>query len=407
MAAQVSAFGGSTPVFHPTLDTTPNPVLDTTPMNLLAAVKDARGDINEMRILLKGNEETCNRLFKEAVAEGDVITQIQLSHALFGMKWGEDHTKNFSSLTAGDLESFSYYPQEFVLFNSAYDQAMGIKSDGKTHDARGSETFRLAAERGYLPAFLELMHKEWKGNTDSYGFAVQLRPFVGQGDKQLDYYFGQALKNGCQIGSELYYEGMYWMNQSCGIPVKYPKEHQSFYDFKSHYIQYESEHSYYDHNGFRHVGGSVILAPSREAWGTFVKEKLGDVRIAPLNSYMLRHDPEQIKSLLDQYRISVVHTSSFIEHPTKGHKVVDLFGKSKHGFCIDSLWICQDDKEIGKISVQEDTFKIYQTIENPKIKPVIDFIENVMTRSGSAHSAHSWLKQMGGRYIPVPLRTWT
>lgn len=181
----------------------------------LDAVRDARGDVNEIRLLLKGNVETCHRLFREAEKEGDVVTQIQLSHALLGMKWGKDDTKDFSSLLVGDLEKFSYYPREFALFNLAYDQAMGVESDWRTGKARGVETFRLAANRGYLPAFLELMHKEWKGNASSYGFAAQLRPFVGKGDRQLDYYFGQALKNGCQIGSEQYYEGLYWMNRSC------------------------------------------------------------------------------------------------------------------------------------------------------------------------------------------------
>ncbi len=50
-------------------------------------------------MLLKGNVETWKKLFQEAVEEGDVITQIQLSHALHGMKKGEDDKKDFSSLT--------------------------------------------------------------------------------------------------------------------------------------------------------------------------------------------------------------------------------------------------------------------------------------------------------------------
>lgn len=76
-----------------------------------------------------------------------------------------------------------------------------------------------------------------------------------------------------------------------------------------------------------------------------------------------------------------------------------LFEEKVHGFRIDSLLIFQDRKQIGEISVQEDTFKVHQTFENSKIQPIINFIENVMTRTGSAHSAHSWLKQIGGNYI--------
>lgn len=365
----------------------------------LEAIRHARGDINEIRILLKGSVETCNNLFRQAVEEGDVVSQIQLSHALFGMKLGKDDSKDFSSLSARDLEIFSYYPKEFALFNLAYDQAMGEKSDWRTQDARGAVTFGAAASLGYLPAFLELKCKEWKWHKGSYGFAVELRPFVGKGDRQLDYHFGQALKNGSQIGSELYYEGMYWMNQSCGIPVKYPKEHEPFKDFRSRYIRSEYCGTYHDLDGFLHVGGSVILAPSKEAWASFVKEKLGDVRFAPLESYSFRYDAAQILALLNEHKIHAVRGSSFVESATEGRDIESFKGGTVHGFRIDSLTIYQNQDRIGEISVQENTFKIHQTFKNPTIKPIIDFIENVMTRTGSGHSAHAWLSQMGGRYI--------
>jgi len=390
-----------------------SPVLNTTRSELvvfqpdmnvaavsLETIRHSRGDISEIRMLLKGSVETCNNLFKQAVEEGDVVAQIQLSHALFGMKWGKDDSKDFSSLSARDLETFSYYPREFALFNSAYDQAMGVEFDGGAHDARGKDTFRAAASRGYLPALLELKCREWKRRTSSYGFAVELRPFVGKGDRQLDYHFGQALKNGSQIGSELYYEGMYWMNQSCGIPVKYPREHESFEDFTRRYIRFKDCGStFYDFDGFRHVGGSVVLAPSEEAWEAFVKEKLGNVRFASLESYSFKYDAAQILSLLDEYKIGAVGGSSFVESATEGRDVESFRGGTVHGFRIDSLSIYQNHERIGEISVQENTFKIHQTFENPTIQPIIDFIENVMIRTGSGGSAHSWLKQMGGRYI--------
>lgn len=228
-----------------------------------------------------------------------------------------------------------------------------------------------------------------------------MRSFVGKGDRQLDYSFGQALKNGSQIGSELYYEGMFWMNQSCGIPVKYPREQESFEDFTTRYVRDEnSEDTYYDHDGLYHVGTSVVLAPSREAWEAFVKERLGNVRVAPVESYSFRYDAAQILSLLNEHKIGAVRSSSFVESATEGRDVESFSGRGTiHGFRIDSLAIYQNHKSIGEISVQENTFKIYQTFENPTIKPIIDFIENVMIRTGSSSSAHSWLKQMGGRYI--------
>ncbi len=262
------------------------------------------------------------------------------------------------------------------------------------------ETFQEAASRGYLPAFLELKYKEWKWHTNSYGFAVQLQPFVGKGDRQLDYQFGQALKNGSQIGSELYYEGMYWMHQSCGIPVKYPRASESFKDFTTRYVQHEdSMSSYYDHDGIFHVGSSVILAPSREVWEAFVKEKLENVRFAPAESYSFRYDAAQIRALLNNHKIGALHTSSFVESATEGRDVKSFRGGTVRGFHIDSLAISQDHKRIGQISVQENTFKIHQRFADPTIQPIIDFIENVMIRTGSAYSALSWLKQMGGNYI--------
>lgn len=365
----------------------------------LEAIRQARGDINEIRMLLKGSVETCLNLFKQALEEGDVISQIQLSHALFGMKWGKDDSRDFSSLSARDLETFSYYPREFALFNSAYDQAMRVESGWSIRVARGEKTFRSAASLGYLPAFLELKCKEWIPHTYSYGFAVELRPFVGKGDRQLDYCFGQALKQGSQVGSKLYYEGMYWMNQSCGIPVKYPREHESFKDFTTRYVRHEDRVStYYDHDGLFHVGSSV-LAPSREVWEAFVKEKLGDVTFAPVESYSFRYDAAQILSLLNEHKIDAVVTSSFVESATEGRDIKSFTGTTFHGFRIDSLSLFQNHERIGEISVQENTFKIYQTFENPTIKPIIDFIENVMIRTGSASSAHSWLRQLGSKYI--------
>ncbi len=44
-------------------------------------------------------------------------------------------------------------------------------------------------------------------------------------------------------------------------------------------------------------------------------------------------------------------------------------------------------KEIGEISVKEDTFKINKIFENINIKQIIEFLENVRIRTVSAHSA--------------------
>jgi hypothetical protein len=351
------------------------PLFPDQSMMLLQTIREACGDINAIRMLLKGNNELCLQLFREAVQEGDAILQIQLSHALFGMKWGKDDSKDFSSLVISDLETYVYYPKNFVLFNFTYDQAMGMRFNYTEEETRGLATFRLAAASGYLPAFLELKAQEWGSRKNSYGFAVELRPFVGKGDKHLDCYFGQALRYGCQIGSKLYYEGMYWVHRSGGFSVKYPGEYQSFQGFRNYYSTViDLSSSYYGHDDFYYFyRDSTVLARSREAWETFVREKLETVRIAPLDSYLIQYDPRQIKSLLNQYKITTDPSSDLVP---------------------SSLMIHENYKKIGEISIQENGREICQTIKDPRIEEVIKFAENVMIKTGSSSSAHTWLDQI-------------
>ena len=49
--------------------------------------------------------------------------------------------------------------------------------------------------------------------------------------------------------------------------------------------------------------------------------------------------------------------------------------------------------------VKDGRIDIIETIIDPRVKPVVDFIENVMKRTGSASSAHSWLNHIGGDYV--------
>lgn len=398
--ASASSHSGLPEVSH-------QPVLDI--QQLKNSVIEARGDINQIRMLLKGNVQNCKELFMQAVRENDAITQIQLSHAFFGMKRGQDHMKDFSNLAAQDLEEFFYYPREFGLFNSAYDELMGVKSDLTDQETRASETFITAASRGYLPALLELKHKEWKCCSSSFGFAVQLLPFVGKGDSQLDYFFGRALKNGCEKGSDFYYEGMYWMNQSLGIPVQYPDPEENFESFKHRYFQSDSSDPSYDHDGFTHVGDSVVLAPSREHWAAFVKEKLESVRTAKSESYLFHYDPREIKDLFDRYEIQVAPCNLILQPSpdsafSSDQSVVEELGETRdHVLRVYDpnkayFAIYQQDKLIGEITVEKVPFKITHTFENspsePIIRPIIDFIGNVMIRKGSARSALSWLEQI-------------
>lgn len=231
------------------------------------------------------------------------------------------------------------------------------------------------------PFDIDLIEKKWQWHPDSYGLAVELRPFVGEGNKELDYRFGLALKNECAIGSELYYEGIYWMNQSGYIQVEYPKENESFTSFIDRYVE-RSQKPFYDYDGFRHVDGSIILAPSKEAWREFVKNKLTNIKISPKEFYLIEQNTDQIKKLIKKYQINAVLQRGFVET------------SNEDGFFIDTLSMHQNGREVGKISIKEGSFEIYETFHNPKLQPIIDFVENVMSRAGTASAARSWLMQI-------------
>lgn len=244
----------------------------------LEAIKSANGNINEIRLLLKGNTDECYRLLREAINQDDSVIQIQLSYALFGMKWGKDKDRDFSSAVASDLEDYQYYPREFVLFEEAYDEALSLEYNYDKRKQRSIEIYKKASNLGYLPASLELLLEDWKWKTNSSEFAFVLYSYVGKGDKYIDYYFGKALKNSSPIGSELYYEGMYWMEISLGNDVKYPRDNQSFEDFKRYYYSYEDLSStYYDYDGLLHLSSGVILAPSKQSWLDFKAAKLQNI----------------------------------------------------------------------------------------------------------------------------------
>ncbi len=271
--------------------------------------------------------------------------------------------------------------------NSIYNEAMNLEFDVEKSETAAFEAFKQAAKQSYLPAVLELTHKEWKSNVNSYGYAVQLRPYIGKGDKELDFHFGRALKNGCQIGSQNYYEGLYWMQKSRRFTAKYPEKDQSFESFISHYIHRNRESMLCDYDRFRYIGDSVVLAPSKMAWTSF-KLKLQRADIAPLESFMFEYNKEKIKSIMKEFKIGTIASSKF----------VPIEGCGGDGKRIDTLSIYENLTKKGEISVQrnllKDTFEITQTFSDPKIQPVIEFIENVMERSGSAASAYAWLQQI-------------
>lgn len=347
----------------------------------LDSVKRACGDVNQIRMLLKGSLDKCVVLFKEAVKANDAVVQIQLSHAYYGILWGKDNEKDFSSISNHDLDEYEYYPRKFDLYRNIYQCAFGV------NETSANETFFVAAYQGYLPAILELHHEKWASPEDKYGFAVSLRPYVGKGDKRLDYYFGLSLKNGCKKGSNEFYEGLFWMQSSLGITVNFPKESESFIEFKKNIMQTYMG-TCFSQDGFCFLNNGDVLAPSEELWNKFKNEKLKEVTVCPPEAYVFNFDKDEIKKLVNIFKITniVCKTSATV-------------GLSTFGYNIESLSVYSLNHNEKRELIYEFNIDKEGTHLNLKLQPVIQFIENVIKRAGTAESALDWLKQLGAEYI--------
>lgn len=266
------------------------------PQASLDQIRSALGNINEIRRLVENDVNLYLCLFRQAVEENDAVSQIQLAFARFA----EKSSRNFELL--------------FLMYREAMNESIDRQ--------RVIDTYSLAASQGYIPAFLELKHAEWEPySLTCFGFACQLRPYVGMGDQQLDCLFGRALR-GCGLDTDLYQASIFFMDPA-----------NSSAD-KLHYVN--------------------MINPD---W------------------FQIHYDPTVIKALLEEYKIDTIYWDN---HP---HTVLKLYA---HG------------KEIGQVSYNLQNRHIEETISYPSIAPVIEFIENVMTRSGSAKSAMFWLAQLRG-----------
>ena len=322
-------------------------------------------------MLLKGNrEETCRRLLKDAITCDDPVAQIQLSRV-------------YNWMGGAKYEQWSEYAlRDFPLFRVAYEAAWGSKLSWEEGDAKTRDVFTRAAENGYLPARLELLAAQWTWHQNSYMFAVQLLPYVNRGDKLIDYYFGKALKGGSAIGSLVWYKGLYWMEHSLGVPVKYPRSGESLDAFWRNYIHWsDAFNTYFNHDGMWFVGPSVVLAPSEAYWAEYKEKKLSDMKLSNPDIVHIDYDPERLKRIADQYGLGAVQVTSF-----------------NADYVNSSLSIYSGRAHLGNISVRSDTFDLVETFNNPGFQPVLHHLEAVMKACGSAGSAFHSLGQAGARY---------
>lgn len=258
----------------------------------LDLVRQQSGDINKIRFLMKGDFPRCLNLFQQAINERDYVSQIELAYCYYGMKWGKDDKKQYTNVS--QMEKYDYYPHEYLLYRGINDEINKLNYDDSQRMAK--EAYMNAYKLGYLPAVLEYLYFQWRLNTSNYGFAMQLLPYIGKGDNNIDYYFGRALKHGCEPGTELYYQGMYWMEKSLGIEVKFPLCGEKFGQFTDFNMRHGNMgHSYHELDCLLHIG-DTILAPSPDYWNDFKESKILNINVKPIESYSLPFNINEVKS---------------------------------------------------------------------------------------------------------------
>lgn len=354
----------------------------------LRQIKDAGGDIKKIRMLLQGSSAECLRLFKEAGEKDDVIAQIQLSWAIHFMDREDDRKKDFSKLGLNDLKDVNCYPKNVLLscpFDKTWEIAFKQPHGFGVKNGKGAEAIKKAAERGYLPAILEHNHDKWQGCSNSYVFANQLAPHVGKGFEFLDYCFGRALKNGSFPGSEPFRAGIYWMECSLGIKVKFAKI-ESIED-NDDFAAYECSNYYCD--GFVHMTNGDIFAPSKEFWLNY-KEGLTKDKYGDPSAYIIPHNDGMnvVLSMMDDYEVNIS-----CNDPSGEEKV------SKTPLTVYLSQVDEDDErvsnEIGKITTLLDPFSIHVSMDDDSemFQPLVHFITLSMERKVSANSVCLWIQR--------------
>lgn len=228
-----------------------------------------------------------------------------------------------------------------------------------------------------MSGLTEEVLSKWRSGRDSYGFAMILQPYVGKGDKSIDYKFGEALKRGSFYESKLFLKGLWWIENSKGINVHYPRGTEPFDRFCSTYIQiYDVSSSFFDYKGFRFMSSGNVLASSAEEWQKFKDEHLSDPDLKTSNIEMIDYDPVLIYHLITLNDIRVISSS-------RGRlNSVDFYNCKKGTF--RSVTINRGDND----------FKLVSTFKDDKFQPVIDLVERLLLTCGSSSSVVSSIRSL-------------
>lgn len=123
----------------------------------LTAIKEAKGNIGKIRLLLRGDLDLCCSLFEQAVKKTDALSQIHLARAYDAMTDDTTTVKDFSSLTEEDLQK-GFCPDNFARYHRIYSK---VFQQDDWDNKRASKIYEKTAEQGYLPALLELKQHQW------------------------------------------------------------------------------------------------------------------------------------------------------------------------------------------------------------------------------------------------------
>lgn len=224
------------------------------------------------------------------------------------------------------------------------------------------------ASNGITPAALNQIFKKWEGHLNCFALAAELRPYIGKGNKLVDYYFGYALMASTEKNHWAHNEGLYWISSANQANV--PAENQSFKEFADDFIDNYVGLSYYSQDeNFLFIDGH-ILAPSHEEWNAYKSRKFEDLTIAPEEYYQLDFNTDQLGALIS------AHNLNFSFFPPENDKI-----------SIHSLLIHKGSIFAGEIAFNTKTCKVICTFDDEVITPVVEYIE-VLTKKSSLISAY-------------------
>lgn len=280
--------------------------------------------------------DKCLDRFRTSLAIKDRIAQIFFSYTYYLLK---------------NPEQLQPYPLNYKALSFTCDEAYpALNKEGKL--AYIKKVYQEAVGLKFLPAVLEFLCAEWKSHNH-FGFAVQLKPYVNQGEPFIDLFFGKALVAGSLKGTDRYYEGLYWIHNTVGL---------------NNYTTSAEEK-----NALMEGSGEVT-------WESFLQNKVRAANIADQSFYKVIHDPKNLGMGIRPHNLR-------FESYQEGN-LIGVRTYNQLGLLLD--WV----------AVDRSTLKVKYTHIPRMFAEYNDFIAQVLMKTGKGESAVLWLEQMAAKEEP-------